>query len=82
MKTNISILNAIMRITCGLTAVAWATSRMARRPGRLAFLFVAMMGAMKVAEGIFRYCPTKDLLKSCGIKDTVLGKEQKDEDLD
>ncbi|HEU5139121.1 MAG TPA: DUF2892 domain-containing protein [Bacillales bacterium] len=63
MKPNISVLNAIMRITCGLTALAWATSRLARRPHRMSFLMVAMMGAMKVGEGIYRYCPVTDFVK-------------------
>lgn len=78
MKQNISVLNAIMRITCGLTAVAWATSRMARRPGRLVFLCVAMMGAMRVAEGILRYCPVTDVLKNNGgiMKESEQGREK------
>ncbi|HET7579928.1 MAG TPA: DUF2892 domain-containing protein [Bacillales bacterium] len=63
MKPNISVFNAIMRITCGLAALAWATSRMVRRPNRFSFLFVALLGAMKVAEGIHRYCPVTDVLK-------------------
>ncbi|HEX7066199.1 MAG TPA: DUF2892 domain-containing protein [Bacillales bacterium] len=63
MKPNISVLNAIMRITCGLTALAWATSRLARRPHRMSFLIVAMLGAMKVGEGIHRYCPVTDFVK-------------------
>lgn len=63
MKANISVLNAIMRITFGLAALAWATSRMVRRPNRFSFLLVAMLGAMKVAEGIHRYCPVTDVLK-------------------
>lgn len=67
MKPNISVLNAIMRITCGLTAVAWATSRLARRPYRFSFLMIAMMGAMKVAEGIHRYCPVTDVLKQVNL---------------
>lgn len=67
MKPNISVLNAIMRITCGLTAVAWATSRLTRRPYRFSFLMIAMMGAMKVAEGIHRYCPVTDVLKQVNL---------------
>ncbi|HET7521766.1 MAG TPA: DUF2892 domain-containing protein [Bacillales bacterium] len=67
MKPNISVLNAMMRITCGLTAVAWATSRLVRRPRRLGFLIVVMAGAMKVAEGFFRYCVLTGILKNSGI---------------
>jgi hypothetical protein len=71
MKPNISVLNAIMRITCGLTAVAWATSRLARRPYRFSFLMIAMMGAMKVAEGIHRYCPVTDFFKQVNLTGNV-----------
>lgn len=63
MKTNISVLNAIMRITCGLTALAWATSRLSRRHFNFASLLVALMGAMKVGEGIHRYCPVTEMMK-------------------
>lgn len=84
MKSNISVFNAIMRITCGLTVVAWATSRMVKRPERLGFLFAAMMGAMKVGEGIFRYCPTTDFLKNGGIsiKEPTNSDKQKEKDHD
>lgn len=54
---NIGILNALIRITFGLTIVAWSTSKMIKRPWRDSYLFVAFCGAMKVAEGIVRYCP-------------------------
>lgn len=55
--SNISIINALIRITFGLTALAWATANMARRPWRASYLIVAMLAAMKVAEGITRFCP-------------------------
>ncbi|WP_160724248.1 YgaP family membrane protein [Bacillus sp. USDA818B3_A] len=54
---NIGILNALIRITFGLTIVAWSTSKMIKRPWRDSYLFIAFCGAMKVAEGIVRYCP-------------------------
>jgi hypothetical protein len=59
-KHNIGILNALIRITCGLTMLAWSTSKMVKFPWRDSYLFVALMGAMKVAEGIVRYCPVTD----------------------
>lgn len=46
-----------MRITGGLTGLAWSASRMARKPHSYTPLFVAMMSGMKVAEGITRFCP-------------------------
>lgn len=60
-KPNIGILNALIRITCGLTILAWSTSKLVKCPWRDSYLFTALMGAMKVAEGIVRYCPLTDL---------------------
>ncbi|HAQ08846.1 MAG TPA: DUF2892 domain-containing protein [Bacillus bacterium] len=60
-RPNIGILNSLIRITLGLTILAWSTSKMVKRPWRESYLFMAMMGAMKVAEGIVRYCPVTAL---------------------
>lgn len=57
MQKNVGTIDAIMRITCGLTGIAWATSRMVRHPRRGMPVAVAMMGAMRVAEGVTRFCP-------------------------
>ena len=57
MKPNIGLINAFIRITCGLTMLAWSTSKMVKRPWRESFIVVAMLGGMKVAEGITRFCP-------------------------
>lgn len=54
---NIGIINSLVRITLGLTVLAWSTSKMVKRPWRDSYKFTAMLGAMKVAEGIVRYCP-------------------------
>ncbi|WP_246050055.1 YgaP family membrane protein [Aquibacillus sediminis] len=62
-KQNIGILNALLRITCGLTYVAIATVRMIRRPERGGSIFMLIMAALKVAEGIVRYCPVTDVVK-------------------
>ncbi|MBT2678566.1 DUF2892 domain-containing protein [Bacillus sp. ISL-35] len=56
-RPNIGIINALVRITAGLTILAWSTSKMVKRPWKDSYLFVAMLGAMKVGEGIVRYCP-------------------------
>ena len=63
MRTNIGIINALVRITAGLTILAWITSKMVRRPYRDSYIFVAMLAAMKVAEGILKYCPLTDLFE-------------------
>lgn len=60
-KPNIGMLNALIRITVGLTILSWSTAKMVKRPWRDSYLFVAMCAAMKVAEGIVRYCPVTAL---------------------
>jgi hypothetical protein len=59
---NIGIINALIRITCGLTILTWVTAKLVRRPWRDSYLIIAMLAAMKVGEGILRYCPVTDLL--------------------
>ena len=56
-KPNIGILNALIRITIGLTLLSWCTAKLVKQPWRDSYLFVALCGAMKVAEGIVRFCP-------------------------
>lgn len=62
MKKNVGTMDASMRITCGLAGLAWATAKMIRRPYSSMPMLVAILSAMKVAEGITRYCPMLDLL--------------------
>ncbi len=62
-KPNINIVNALIRITIGLTIVAWGTAKLVKRPWRESYLLAIMLGAMKVGEGIVRYCPVTDLYK-------------------
>src|SRR3954470_5249502 len=64
-KPNIGVLNALIRITLGLTILAWSTSKLVKQPWRDSYLFVAMCGAMKVAEGIVRFCPVTALIERC-----------------
>lgn len=66
-RPNIGILNALIRITCGLTILAWSTSKLVKWPWRDSYLLMAIIGAMKVAEGIVRYCPITDLCKKCQV---------------
>ena len=60
---NIGIINALIRITCGLTMVAFFTAKLSRRPWCNSYLFMIIIGAMKVAEGIVRYCPVTELFQ-------------------
>jgi hypothetical protein len=61
---NIGIANALIRITFGLTMLAWATSKMTRRPWCASYLIVALLAAMKVGEGITRFCPITALFEN------------------
>ncbi|MCP1156525.1 YgaP family membrane protein [Bacillus infantis] len=61
-KQNIGILNALIRITIGLTVLSWSTAKLVKMPWRDSYLVMAMLGAMKVAEGIVRYCPVTAML--------------------
>ncbi len=60
---NIGILNALIRITIGLTILSWSTAKMVKFPWRDSYLFIAICGAMKVAEGIVRFCPVTALFQ-------------------
>jgi hypothetical protein len=64
-KPNIGLLNALIRITFGLTILAWSTSKLVKHPWRDSYLIAALCGAMKVAEGIVRYCPVTALYDKC-----------------
>jgi hypothetical protein len=57
MKKNVNTLDSYMRITVGLTGVAWGIARMVHQPYRSFPMVVTMLSAMKVAEGITRFCP-------------------------
>ncbi|MGG1401480.1 DUF2892 domain-containing protein [Bacillus salipaludis] len=67
-KPNIGILNALIRITFGLTVLAWATAKLVKRPWRDSYLLAAVCGAMKVGEGIVRYCPVTAFYKKCPVR--------------
>lgn len=71
-KENIGMINALLRIAAGLTLVAYGTAKLTRKPWRNCYLFTIICGAMKVAEGMVRYCPITDLLqkKNCCIRFT------------
>ncbi|MFC7440746.1 YgaP family membrane protein [Laceyella putida] len=58
MKQNVGTVDALLRITCGLVGLAWCAAK-----GRRNFPYmIAIMSAMKVAEGIIRYCPMLDMM--------------------
>ncbi|CAH0284918.1 hypothetical protein SRABI96_04085 [Peribacillus sp. Bi96] len=76
-KQNISIINALMRITCGFTFLTWATAKMVKKPWKnQSYLVVVMISAMKIGEGILRYCPIVDAMEN---GQTFMKKEQNQE---
>lgn len=56
-EKNVGTIDALVRITLGLTGLAWATARMVRRRGGTGAGLIALLSAMKVAEGTTRFCP-------------------------
>ncbi|MEQ6375582.1 DUF2892 domain-containing protein [Bacillaceae bacterium S4-13-58] len=63
-RQNIGIINALVRITFGLTTLSYCTAKMVRRPWRASYLVYSFLGAMKVAEGITRFCPITALYQA------------------
>ncbi|CAM3995472.1 DUF2892 domain-containing protein [Mesobacillus zeae] len=66
-QQNIGMLNALVRITAGLTVLSWSTAKLAEAPEKGCYLLTALLGAMKVGEGAVRYCPLTDLI--CEVTD-------------
>ncbi|MDN4494894.1 YgaP-like transmembrane domain [Ureibacillus aquaedulcis] len=71
MEENISEKSGFVRLALGTGLTACGIAHLAKESGNrgLGALFVAA-GAMKVAEGIFLYCPTKALINS-NVKQAV-----------
>lgn len=57
LRPNIGLINALLRITLGLTVVSWATAKLVKKPYQTLPLIVSFLGSMKIAEGITRFCP-------------------------
>lgn len=57
LEPNISEQNGFLRVICGVTTSGLGIARLSRVPtckvGHLMLLF----GALKVAEGLYQYCP-------------------------
>ncbi|MFE8697074.1 DUF2892 domain-containing protein [Cytobacillus sp. FJAT-53684] len=63
-KPNIGMINALIRITCGLTILAFSTAKFSKKPWCESYMLLAFLGAMKVAEGIVRFCPVTALFEN------------------
>lgn len=54
-----------MRITCGFTFLTWAMAKMVKKPWKnQSYIIVVMLSAMKIGEGILRYCPVVDAMEN------------------
>lgn len=62
-KQNIGMVNAMIRITVGFTVLTWITAKLVKKPWRDSYLILAMLAAMKIAEGIVRFCPLTALFE-------------------
>lgn len=62
MKKNVGTVDAYLRITCGLIGLVYSAMKMKWRPNSALYQFVLFCSAMKVAEGITRFCPMLQLL--------------------
>lgn len=77
MKPNIGTLNAYVRIMCGLTMLVWSGGRLHHgRYDTSRHVLCVMMGAMKVAEGITRFCPLTKMISDSMTKTTESTEEQ------
>ncbi|MGC5326202.1 YgaP family membrane protein [Brevibacillus sp. SYSU BS000544] len=63
MQKNVGTVDATIRITLGLLGLTYGVGKMTRRPHRTPWLLMTM-SAMKVAEGVTRFCP---MLYSAGM---------------
>lgn len=61
---NISIRNALVRITMGLSMIAYGTAHFIKNPASNRGRMMIVLGAMKAGEGTLRYCPTKAVLNT------------------
>ena len=57
LQENISEQNAFIRLMCGVGMTAFGVGRIARDPHCTVGRMMILAGAMKVAEGIYQYCP-------------------------
>lgn len=60
---NIGLISSFVRLTAGFTMLAWGTSKLVKRPFSNSPVIAIVLGAMKVAEGITRFCPLTFLVE-------------------
>ncbi|APH06487.1 YgaP family membrane protein [Bacillus weihaiensis] len=75
-RPNIGIVNALIRITCGLALLSFSTAKYCKKPWRDSYIFVMILAAMKVGEGIVRFCPITYLFEQ---NDTYFFEDDEDD---
>lgn len=68
MQKNVGTVDALLRITFGLAGLAYCAAQSRNRFS----LCMAIISAMKVAEGITRFCP---ILAVFGVKSSAYSNE-------
>ncbi|OUA70402.1 MarR family transcriptional regulator [Bacillus thuringiensis serovar thailandensis] len=63
MKQNIGTINALIRITLGFVLFGCSATKLVRKPWCTWSNILLWIGAMKVAEGIVRFCPIVEMWK-------------------
>lgn len=63
MKKNVGTIDALFRLTVGFFGLAWGISKMVKSPRREMPILVTFLSAMKIAEGMTRFCPGLALFK-------------------
>ena len=63
-QPNLSERNAFFRFMVGTSMTALGIAKSARDSDSLSGKLMITLGAMKMAEGIFKYCPTKAMLNT------------------
>ncbi|WP_255437500.1 DUF2892 domain-containing protein [Thalassobacillus sp. CUG 92003] len=77
-QPNIGIINAMVRISAGLTMVSLFSVRLTKRPGSIRNYAMVGLGAMKVAEGVVRYCPVTAMVEHSQKQDELYSEEPAD----
>ena len=57
LEPNISDENGFMRLICGVTITSIGIAKISRVPNCKIGHTLIVLGAMKIAEGIYQYCP-------------------------
>lgn len=63
-QANLSEKNAFCRFAMGTGLTAFGIAKVSRNPNCTKGRLMIALGAMKMAEGLFKYCPTKSILNS------------------